>query len=259
MLVDTSKEPSCRPTWCAATAPASARSSPRTRRGRWSRPGSTRWRRATPRSAPRCWSAWRSTSTSASPRRSRRSARSAPAVTSAPLAHIASTLIGEGYVLRDGRRVPTGRGAARAGIEPLELRFKEGLAADQRHLGDDRPRRLVWAERSAQVRRPRSSPALVLETLQARPARSSRRARHRPAAPRADRHRRQHAGADGRQRADRGARRPAPAGRKAQQAGDDVSRTDVYMQKAYTLRAIPQVLGAVRDTLYHAADRSRSS
>jgi histidine ammonia-lyase len=28
----------------------------------------------------------------------------------------------------------------------------------------------------------------------------------------------------------------------------------VYIQKAYTLRAIPQVVGAVRDTLYHARD-----
>jgi histidine ammonia-lyase len=28
----------------------------------------------------------------------------------------------------------------------------------------------------------------------------------------------------------------------------------VYTQKAYTLRAIPQVVGAVRDTLYHARD-----
>jgi MIO-dependent L-tyrosine 2,3-aminomutase len=36
--------------------------------------------------------------------------------------------------------------------------------------------------------------------------------------------------------------------------GGDVSRTDVYLQKAYTLRAIPQVVGAVRDTLYYASD-----
>jgi histidine ammonia-lyase len=37
--------------------------------------------------------------------------------------------------------------------------------------------------------------------------------------------------------------------------GASVQRTEVYMQKAYSMRAIPQVLGAVRDTLYHAANR----
>jgi histidine ammonia-lyase len=31
-----------------------------------------------------------------------------------------------------------------------------------------------------------------------------------------------------------------------------VQRTEVYLQKAYTLRAIPQVVGAVRDAAYHA-------
>jgi histidine ammonia-lyase len=44
--------------------------------------------------------------------------------------------------------------------------------------------------------------------------------------------------------------------RQAQeQRSGDVSKTDVYLQKAYTLRAIPQVVGAVRDTLYHAVSK----
>jgi histidine ammonia-lyase len=34
--------------------------------------------------------------------------------------------------------------------------------------------------------------------------------------------------------------------------GTSVQRTNIYLQKAYSLRAVPQILGAVRDTLYHA-------
>lgn len=37
-------------------------------------------------------------------------------------------MIGEGYVLRDGKRVKTAEVLSEFGIEPLELRFKEGLA-----------------------------------------------------------------------------------------------------------------------------------
>jgi histidine ammonia-lyase len=39
----------------------------------------------------------------------------------------------------------------------------------------------------------------------------------------------------------------------ANEAG--VARTEIYLQKAYSLRAIPQVVGAVRDTLYHAQNK----
>jgi len=40
-----------------------------------------------------------------------------------------------------------------------------------------------------------------------------------------------------------------------QKQNGEVHRTEVYLQKAYTLRAIPQVVGAVRDTLYHAVHK----
>lgn len=46
----------------------------------------------------------------------------------APLAHLAATLIGVGHVLVDGRRVPAEEGLRAAGIAPLELGPKEGLA-----------------------------------------------------------------------------------------------------------------------------------
>jgi histidine ammonia-lyase len=46
----------------------------------------------------------------------------------APLAHMALTLIGEGYTEYDGRVVPSREAFAHAGLEPLTLEAKEGLA-----------------------------------------------------------------------------------------------------------------------------------
>ena len=46
----------------------------------------------------------------------------------APLAHLALALIGEGEVWMNGRRTPAGRALKRAGLKPLELAAKEGLA-----------------------------------------------------------------------------------------------------------------------------------
>jgi histidine ammonia-lyase len=47
----------------------------------------------------------------------------------APLAHCALVAMGEGWVLaKDGARVPAGEALARAGLRPLELAAKEGLA-----------------------------------------------------------------------------------------------------------------------------------
>ena len=46
----------------------------------------------------------------------------------APLAHMALPLIGEGHVLRDGEVVPSAQALQEAGLEPLVLGPKEGLA-----------------------------------------------------------------------------------------------------------------------------------
>ncbi len=46
----------------------------------------------------------------------------------APLAHLALALIGEGEVRIGGETVPAGEGLARAGVEPIALGAKEGLA-----------------------------------------------------------------------------------------------------------------------------------
>jgi len=46
----------------------------------------------------------------------------------APLAHIAAAMIGEGDVFHKGRRVAAGQALQAAGLEPIELQAKEGLA-----------------------------------------------------------------------------------------------------------------------------------
>jgi histidine ammonia-lyase len=46
----------------------------------------------------------------------------------APLSHMSLALIGEGEMLEDGRRVPARAALAKAGIAPLALEAKEGLA-----------------------------------------------------------------------------------------------------------------------------------
>ena len=46
----------------------------------------------------------------------------------APLAHLALVLIGEGEATAGGERLPGGEALARAGLEPIELSAKEGLA-----------------------------------------------------------------------------------------------------------------------------------
>lgn len=46
----------------------------------------------------------------------------------APLAHLCGVLIGVGEAVVDGRRVPAAEGLARAGLQPLQLGPKEGLA-----------------------------------------------------------------------------------------------------------------------------------
>ena len=46
----------------------------------------------------------------------------------APLAHMTLTLIGEGEALYEGERLPSSEALARAGLRPVELGAKEGLA-----------------------------------------------------------------------------------------------------------------------------------
>jgi MIO-dependent L-tyrosine 2,3-aminomutase len=172
----------------------------------------------------------------------------------APLSHIAGTLIGEGYVLRDGRRTPTGPVLREHGIEPLELRFKEGLALINGTSAMTGLGSLLVGRAFDQVRQAEIITALVLETMQAStsPFQAEGHELARPHPGQID------SAANLRLLTDGSALTVGHAELRKQAAesalpGNGVRRTEVYLQKAYTLRAIPQVVGAVRDTLYHTA------
>lgn len=171
----------------------------------------------------------------------------------ATLSHIAITVIGEGYVLRDGGRVPTGEVLRERGIEPLEMRFKEGLALINGTSGMTGLGSLVVGRALDQLHQAEIVSALLLEALKCSTS---------PFLAEGHELARPHRGqidsaanlrtllADSRLAVSHAEIRGEV---ESKRSGDDVTRTDVYLQKAYTLRAIPQVLGAVRDTLRHAA------
>lgn len=174
----------------------------------------------------------------------------------ATLSHIASTVIGEGYVLQDGKRVPTGSVLREHGIEPLQLRFKEGLALINGTSGMTGVGSLVVSRALEQVRQHEIVTALLIETLQGSTSPFLAEG-HDIARP----HRGQIDTAANMRALMRGSeltvehmelRRQVQASKSGEK---DVERTEIYLQKAYSLRAIPQVLGAVRDTLYHAVDK----
>ncbi|MFB9931854.1 tyrosine 2,3-aminomutase [Amycolatopsis halotolerans] len=171
----------------------------------------------------------------------------------ATLSHIAITLIGEGYVLRGGQRVPTAEVLREHGITPLEVRFKEGLALINGTSGMTGLGSLVVGRALDQLHQAEIVSALVLETLKCSTS---------PFLPEGHELARPHRG----QIDSAGNLRALLAGSELavahsdlrkeveqRRVGEEVTRTDVYLQKAYSLRAIPQVLGAVRDSLRHAA------
>ena len=171
----------------------------------------------------------------------------------APLSHIACTVIGEGYLLQEGQRVETGPVLRKLGIEPLQLRFKEGLALINGTSAMTGLGALVVDRALDQVRQAETITALVIEALQGSTS---------PFLPEGHDVARPHQGqidtAANMRDLMRGSeaavehaelRRQVQAGK---QNGKSVQRTNVYLQKAYSLRAIPQILGGVRDTLYHA-------
>ncbi len=153
----------------------------------------------------------------------------------APLAHGALALMGEGEVHHDGRRRPAADALAEAGLQPITLAAKEGLAVTNGHdaiLGmlclaiDDAGRLLAQADMTT---------ALTVEGLLATDR------------PFAD---------------DLQALRPQPgqvasaANLRAMLDGSPIvasHRTDdARVQDAYSIRCTPAVHGAVRDTLDHA-------
>ncbi len=153
----------------------------------------------------------------------------------APLAHLALTVIGEGEAFYDGSRMPGGEALRHAGIAPVELEAKEGIAL----LNGTQAMAAVGGlalYRGARVARLADvAGAMTLEGLKGTPVAFDERIH---AA-------RPHAG------------QVEVAAHLRELMRDSEIRAshlenDPRVQDAYSLRCMPQVHGAVRDALAHA-------
>ncbi|GAA2269222.1 histidine ammonia-lyase [Streptomyces atrovirens] len=156
-----------------------------------------------------------------------------------PLSHLAGTLIGEGRVLRDGKRRETGKVLRELGIAPLRLRFKEGPALINGTSAVTGLGSLVVERAFTQVRQAETVSGLLHDVL--RGSGSPFLAEGHDVA-------RPHPGqidSAANMRTLLAGSRPAP----------DHADPRGAPAEAYTLRAVPQILGAVRDTLGHARGR----
>jgi len=152
----------------------------------------------------------------------------------APLAHLAQVAIGEGEAIYQGRRVPGGEAMRAAGIAPLTLRAKEGLALLNGTQGMLALLVLGLREAEIAVDTADVAAALSLDALRGSPAPCDERvARVRPYAGHA-------ITARNITRLNRGS-----TIRESHRSPEK----DPRVQDPYSLRCTPQVHGAVRDAL----------
>ncbi|MEP6570102.1 MAG: histidine ammonia-lyase [Acidobacteriota bacterium] len=153
----------------------------------------------------------------------------------APLAHLALAAIGEGEAFYKGERLAGGEALKRAGIAPLQLQVKEGLALlnGTQAMGAVGALALRRAERVAHLAD--VAGAMSLEALKGTPVAFDERIHTA----------RPHAG----QIAVATHLRSLLAGSEIRQSHLE---NDPRVQDAYSLRCMPQVHGAVRDALKHA-------
>jgi histidine ammonia-lyase len=153
----------------------------------------------------------------------------------APLAHLALVCIGEGEAFYAGERVAGAEAMRRAGLEPVVLEAKEGLALLNGTQGLTAVGALALARASRIARAADVAGAMTLEALKGTPAAFDERIH---AA-------RPHAG-----------QQEAAAHLRELMRESEIRAShlenDPRVQDAYSLRCMPQVHGAARDALSHA-------
>ena len=152
----------------------------------------------------------------------------------APLAHLSLVLIGEGEAWYEGDRLPGGEALRRAGLEPLSLRAKEGLALINGTHIMEACGALAIADSWRLLRAAEVAAAMSIEALLGSYVPLDARI---------------HA-----LRPQTGQTRTA-ARLRALLANSQINQSHAAcgrVQDPYTLRCVPQVLGAARDTLIHA-------
>src|SRR3954471_8677587 len=155
----------------------------------------------------------------------------------APLAHLSLSLIGEGEAFVNGARIPSAEALRQAGLQPVELAAKEGLALLNGTQGMHAVGGLALFRAKRLVRVADVAGAMTLEALKDTPAAFDSRVQN---------------------------ARPHP-GQKAAAAhllrlleGSEIREShregDPRVQDAYSIRCMPQVHGAVRGAIEHCED-----
>jgi len=152
----------------------------------------------------------------------------------APLAHLALSLIGEGEAFFQGERMESREALRRAGLKPMELQAKEGLALLNGTQAMHAVGGLALLRAKRLIRVADVAGATSLEALKGTPAAFDPRLQD---------------------------ARPHPGQREVAKhlmsilEGSDIRRShlkdDPRIQDAYSLRCMPQVHGAIRDALSH--------
>lgn len=154
----------------------------------------------------------------------------------APLSHLALTLIGEGEVIYQGERMTAGNALQIAGLTPLRLQAKEGIALINGTHMMAAIATLALADAQRLLRTAEVACAMSLEALMGS---------HAPLDARIHRLRGQ-----------RGQQATAARLRELVEGSEinHVPRDHMPVQDPYTLRCAPQVLGAVRDALEYCSE-----
>jgi histidine ammonia-lyase len=155
----------------------------------------------------------------------------------APLAHQALVVIGEGEAFYRGERLKGGEALARAGIEPLTLEAKEGLALLNGTQAMTAVGGLALLAAQALANAADITGAMTLEALKGTPVAFDEKihaARPHPGQMESARRLRE-----------------LIEGSEIRESHRDCT-VDPRVQDAYSLRCMPQVHGAVRDSLAHA-------
>src|SRR5213082_1768721 len=152
----------------------------------------------------------------------------------APLAHLALSLIGEGEAFFKSERMESREALGRAGLKPVELQAKEGLALLNGTQAMHAVGGLALLRAKRLIRVVDVAGATSLEALKGTPAAFEPRfqnARHHPG------------------------QREVAKHLMSILEGSDIRRShlkdDPRIQDAYSLRCMPQVHGAIRDALSH--------
>jgi histidine ammonia-lyase len=155
----------------------------------------------------------------------------------APLAHLALVAIGEGRAQFGGDNLPGAEAMHRAGITPLTLQVKEGLALLNGTQGMTAVGGLALISACRLAEAADVVGAMTLEALRGTPAAFDEKIQAV----------RSHAG----QAASAARLRALIDGSEIRESHRD-RRADPRVQDAYSIRCMPQVHGAVRDALAHA-------